>query len=578
MPNNDNIQDTETQAKTLEQKIKEMYPLVGLGISSAEHPDFSSTMESFANAKDFPAFFDRIIAAGNRIIRTAQLLDETIPKIKQIIYKAVTPLDESQTIFSDKTIKAMQIFSALCPYIEKEADEHPEKYTGEGFSTANELLAAAARRAREDGQDIPVLRAEEAVRRDEKENEKEPSQKAIARDKGAIMSLNGHVSIPSNKDYQDSFTSSKIKGLPGSFAEFEFDEKDGRLYEESLAGKSFLPVDQIHGGALMSLLQIANIDLREYNSRENSTIGVYVPGVLKDAGIDYRPRIRDSQTKELVKREKLDEQTAKHLRLDRFLNLINPFENRVGYIPGEGWYSIAKFVSWDEKTEVAYIAVPYEIKIIEKIMLYSDGYTAISEIFHANIVSENPVAIELANRIAVGVIERGVTRSQSQTYKSDEPPKLARRTTTKTDKHGNKQTVTETFAQDPPERQIKKTIQTEDGGTIEKIINNPKEKAKNIVWECSFQRLINDCPQLSRELRIIRNGDFDNKAMRINKKLKDVFDAAIRIITTKSDMPHYYKDLKIRTVKYDHYKAPTSSTLNNKLIISHKGKNEDFQD
>lgn len=566
MPNNDNIQDTETQAKTLEQKIKEMYPFVGLGISSAELPDFYS-------------MFDHIVAAGNRIIKTAQLLDETIPKIKQIIYKAVTPIDESQSIFSDETIKAMQIFSALCPYIEKEADEHPEKYTGEGSSTANDLLAAAARRAREDGQDIPVLRAEETVRQDDKENEKKPSRNTLAKEKGAIMSLNGHVSIPSNKDYQDSFTSRKIKGLPGSFAEFQFDEKDGRLYEESLAGKTFLPVDQIHVGALMGLLQIANIDLREYNSRENSTIGVYIPGILNDANIDYRPRIRDSQTKELVKREKLDEQTAKQLRLERFLNLINikQLEDKVGYIQGEGYYSIIKFISWDEESEIAYISVPYEIKIIEKAVLY-DGYTAISEIFHANIVSENPVAIELANRIAVGVIERGVTRSQSQTYKSDEPQKLARRTTTKTDKNGNKQTVTETFAQDPPERQIKKTIQTEDGGTIEKIINNPKEKAKNIVWECSFQRLINDCPQLSRELRIIRNGEFDNKAMRINKKLKDVFDAAFRIITTKSDMPHYYKDFQIISGKLDHYKAPTSSTLNNKLIISHKGKNEDFQE
>ena len=68
-----------------------------------------------------------------------------------------------------------------------------------------------------------------------------------------------------------------------------------------------------------------------------------------------------------------------------------------------------------------------------------------------------------------------------------------------------------------------------------------------------------------------------NVSQRINKKLKDTFAAAIRIIMEKSDIPKYYAAVEIKTAPFDTFKAPTNSTVNTgTLVITHKGKNPNF--
>ena len=60
--------------------------------------------------------------------------------------------------------------------------------------------------------------------------------------------------------------------------------------------------------------------------------------------------------------------------------------------------------------------------------------------------------------------------------------------------------------------------------------------------------------------------------------MRDIFTAAVRIIMEKSEMPKYYADFKITSGKLDYFKAPTKSSLNEKLIVTHKGKNPDFSE
>ena len=117
-----------------------------------------------------------------------------------------------------------------------------------------------------------------------------------------------------------------------------------------------------------------------------------------------------------------------------------------------------------------------------------------------------------------------------------------------------------------------------------------------------FATLIEDCPELQRELEAIHSGqgkaeeeaikegkpakdieaarrsDHKNDSQRINKKLKDTFTAAIRIIMEKSEIPKYYKGLTIKTARFDTFKAPTNSTLNAQLIITHSGKDPTFSE
>ena len=128
-----------------------------------------------------------------------------------------------------------------------------------------------------------------------------------------------------------------------------------------------------------------------------------------------------------------------------------------------------------------------------------------------------------------------------------------------------------------------------------------------------YQTLIDDCPQLKNELDKIINGkgkaerEAEEKAkkenreataeeikqarakdkktipQRVNKKLKDVFTAAFRIIAEKSDAPARYLDFTLptttRTVKGKKSKAydvPTKSTLARYMVITHRGRNPQY--
>ena len=411
----------------------------------------------------------------------------------------------------------------------------------------------------------------------------------VARERGAITTLGGRVATVADGVLHSVFTSKNIKGLPGKVEQLVFDD-EGKLNIVSLNGNPLQELNDIQTRLQMALFQIANLsDLREYNSHTNSVIGIYLPAFFREAHIDPRQREHEEGTHELKKRtprpkkvketkaaaakgsmgteiqaatEAIDPQALKYLRRDKFVSLIKPLENRVGNIPSDGWYRDATFQSWDEKTEIAYITTPFSFKLAELLNLHSNNpgqkYTAISNIFHASIMTENDTAVELANRIAVGVIERGITHPDSGTYNGQKRKPL-KKTTTTTDATGNRTTVTETYQ---PE-------------TI--IMTEPEQPKKRVfTFRIRFDTLIDDCPLLRGELENIRNSTDKNKSQKVNKKLKDTFDAAIRIIMKKSEAPMYYANLAITTRRFDTFKAPTNSTLKESLVVTHTGKNPDF--
>ena len=80
---------------------------------------------------------------------------------------------------------------------------------------------------------------------------------------------------------------------------------------------------------------------------------------------------------------------------------------------------------------------------------------------------------------------------------------------------------------------------------------------------------------LENELLKIETESTKNKSQKKNKKLKDVFGAAYRIIRDKSDAFTYYKNLtfSVMNSKTDAIITPTQSQLNGNLIITHEGKN-----
>lgn len=550
-----------------------------------------------------PGFVEGMNALAEMGRRAAAAMDEWEPRLRQMAESATRTISgisaamESirkgvANLLSDDTIEAMKTWGTLAPYIEAEAEAHPEKYGEQATepASANELIAAAARRAREDGKEIPPLRAEEPEQLQlelptEKEPDKEetpqpaeapaePSPLSLARKAGTITSLGDHVATIADKMLQYCFTSRDLKGLPGEHDNFLFDSA-GKLNEFSLNGQPLQPLDDIHTGFLMALLQMANIcDIREYNSKDNPSLGVYLPAFFREAHIDPRPREWDKQTKAVKKRQRTDDQTIKQERLQRFIEFMKPLDNRVGIIQGEGYYTVARFLSWDEATDTAFIAIPFEIKLAEIARLHADRHSAISTIFRADILTENQAAVELANRIAVGLIERGVTTADRSTYQNDRPRKPIKKKTTKTAPDGTKTVEELTFAPEP-ETTVTKT-RTDENGVTTTVTGTPQKK-KTYSYRVRFSTLIADCPQLQRELAEIRNSSSADKSQRINKKLKDTFTAAIRIIMEKSDIPKYYAGVEVKTAPFETFKAPTNSTVNSSdLVITHKGKNPAF--
>lgn len=558
-----------------------------------------------------PGFVEVMNALAEMGRRAAAAMDEWEPRLRQMAETATRTISgisaamESirkgiANLISDDTREALQTWAILAPYIEAEADENPELYDNPE-TPATVLIAAAARRARADGKEIPPLKAEEPEQiqlelptekesdTDKKGNPQpaeapaEPSPLSLARKAGTITSLGDHVATIADKMLQYCFTSRDLKGLPGEHDNFLFDSA-GRLNEFSLNGQPLQPLDDIHTGFLMALLQMANIcDIREYNSKDNPSLGVYLPAFFREAHIDPRPRQRTQETdsatgetkKVLRKRQqRADDQTIKQERLQRFIEFMKPLDGRVGIIQGEGYYTVARFLSWDEATDTAFIAIPYEIKLAEIARLHADRHSAISTIFRADILTENQAAVELANRIAVGLIERGVTKADRSTYQNDRPRKPIKKKTTKTAPDGTKTVEELTFAPEPEPTETK--TRTDENGVTTTVTGTPQKK-KTYSYRVRFSTLIADCPQLQRELAEIRNSSSADKSQRINKKLKDTFTAAIRIIMEKSDIPKYYAGVEVKTDPFDTFKAPTNSTVNSSdLVITHKGKNPAF--
>lgn len=493
-------------------------------------------------------------------------------------------------LLSDDTREALQTWATLAPYIEAEADENPELYENPD-TPATTLIAAAARRAREDGKEIPPLKAEaepeqmrmqldlptdkEETRR--KRIEEAHKRREIARQKGALIAADTRLATIAEKGLGfDYFTSAVCKLLPAGIENFILDEQ-GRinLYDLTGGDKSIQDVlqevDGLHTAFLMWLLGLAwnNSDIRETNSG-NAIMPVYLPAVLDEMRIDPRPRERDKETGLIKKR---DTMPLPDLRRDKFMEFLSPLRNVAAWF-GDDLYQIVGFYSYNAESETVYITAPYMFRLVEYAKLHATKHGAIKNIFRADIMTENQTAVEIANRIAMGLITRGVTREDGSTYQSDRPQKPLKKKTTKTAPDGTKTVEELTFAPEPATTVTK--TRTDENGVTTTVIGTPRKKEKAFTFGIRFSTLIADCPQLQREIEGIRSGGGKDKSQRINKKLKDTFTAAIRIIMEKSEIPKYYKGLTIRTARFDTFKAPTNSTLSDQLIITHHGKDPNF--
>lgn len=407
------------------------------------------------------------------------------------------------------------------------------------------------------------------------------SPRSAAIEKGALMTIGGRIASYSTDDLKDALNAYSIYRLPSNVDRKQAFDDTGKLNALVLQDKPLEGLTQIHTAFLMAVVQAVSLSQADDGS---DTVSFYLPAICRELKID--PRTYSSK--------RSTGQNYAQQRFNAMIEIITPFDPLVGRAPDGSYYRVLTFKSYEKGSETMNVSTPYlyRLKAIAAQRSTDLKRPQLNRLLHGAVVSEpNRAAVELANRILTGIVTRGV-RADYRTYNAE--PKVAKKTVTRTSKDGQRTTTTTVYDTDS---------QTDD----------TPAPSKTVTYKVKYQTLIDDCPQLKNELDEIINGkgkaerDLEAQAaaehrtasaeeirqarekdrkiipQRINKKLKDIFTAAFRIIAEKSDAPARYIDFTLptttRTVKgkkCETYDVPTKSTLTRSMIITHRGRNPQY--
>lgn len=375
---------------------------------------------------------------------------------------------------------------------------------------------------------------------------KEKRPRNVAIERGALMTIKGHISSYSLDDLKDALNGFSIFELPGNTTAEKAFLKNGQLNTMLVPVNNLTGVTKLHEAFLMFGVEAvkAAADDSDY------TISFYTPTICRELHID--PRQYSTKRGD-------DATDLSELRFNALIDLVRPFEKYVGRTPDGSYYRVYMFDSYEKDGEIFNMRAPYLFKLKEHATAQQLKHSPYNSLFHSSVVSEpNHAAVELANRILTGLVTRGTRRADYNTYNAE--PKKARQTVTKTDDKGNKTTTTTVYDTAPDEP--------------------PTNKEKIFTWRCRFSTLIKESPQAAAELAaILADNTLKNKSQVYNSKLRHLFETAYRIIEEKSDAPTYYVDLTLPTTvktvggkEKRVYDIPTKSTVNRFCVIKHRGK------
>lgn len=516
---------------------------------------------------------------------------ESLPRIA---YNDLPP--ELQAVADETTVEGIKAF-LLESYKSYHPDGDLSRYEADPDlfdHTIAEALHAARYEVKDTNTTLKVTgnpKVDEAIRQNrpvslyandfmaawDKVTQEKASPRSAAIEKGALMTIGGRIASYSTDDLKDALNAYSIYRLPSSVDRKRAFDDNGKLNALMLQDKPLEGLTEIHTAFLMAVVQA--VSLAQIDDGDN-TISFYLPAICRDLKID--PRTYSSKRKA--------GQDYADMRFNAVLEMITPFDPLVGRTPDGNFYRVLTFESYDKGSDTMTISTPYlyRLKAIAEQRATEQKHPQLNRLLHSAVVNEpNRAAVELANRILTGIVNRGI-RADYRTYKSE--PKVAKKTVTRTGKDGQRTTTTTVYDTDS---------QTDDAPA----------PSKTVTYKVKYQTLIDDCPQLKSELDEIINGkgkaereaeeraasaeeikqarEKDRKTIpqRVNKKLKDVFTAAFRIIAEKSDAPARYLDFTLPTTtstikgkKCKVYDIPTKSTLSRYMVITHKGRNPQYTD
>lgn len=522
----------------------------------AEIPGFTETLailsESVWQSQTFLSqeFFSKITAGWKQrqqeITAALEHISEQVKRMesaaKRVIEAAATPAATVAAAickFIDPengtdNPEALQIWGTLAPYIEAEADAHPEKYGSQATepASARELIATAARKAREEGLDIPPLKAEEPAAQqiemqidlptapNKEGNQQSRSKRTTANETGALTTIGQRLLVPTDPEFQNAFAS-RVRADIGVFVIEKLTDLQLR-----------------DNGLQLSFLDNGISDLIDANKRTGAR-------PLKDADTGflramakaaYRTRIySDSMVTSFYLPAFCDEleihgehgTTASGSRAaareKEILGRIEAMDNVWGKLPGKDrWWKVFSILGFDRDAEIVTVAMPYFNQLLAEIERKQQRqleagkkyYIGFCDLLHASAANErNQAAVELAARVLIGVQQRG-------------------------------------------------------GKPDAKLRQNRYKAIKDesvCTWSISCAGLIDECPQMQDKIEAQNTTGGRNKAM------QRAFSTMYKVLREKSDLFIYYNDVTITEV------IPTTKTLSAEIIIQHHGLNPDYQ-
>ena len=162
----------------IQDDIKELEMMAAHETQDAQEAREAATLDSLPpEVRENVEVFYRLLT--ERAEQTAALYRDTAQRLNDVMkgtseavklsVKAFAPLMKSFTENAEKLQEAAEMWRVLGPYMEEETKEHPEIYGDDEHPEVGEdvpletLIAAAAKRARAAGVDVPMLKAEEAA-------------------------------------------------------------------------------------------------------------------------------------------------------------------------------------------------------------------------------------------------------------------------------------------------------------------------------------------------------------------------------------------------------------------------------
>lgn len=396
------------------------------------------------------------------------------------------------------------------------------------FSAAFDINAAMEEAEKEAEKARRWNRLKQIINASTRNREEQESVKSrdLAREQGALQTINNHISFASEKELDQIFTGYHVKMLPPGNKQLDIISIEDP--------ESIMDVFNTHPGVMGFVMRAA---LKAYDEGEdNNLIKFQVAPICRELGIEYRPFNKEDRQK--LKNEITTAERRNDHRMTVLVNSLRPLESYMILIDGI-YYRMMFIESYDPRSDVMTIRAPGFFKILENISSRSVKHGQFNHYFHGSVANEeNTAAVELAQYLGNKMLQMGESQYVYSVKYS-------------------------TLIQNNP--QLKREL---DAINSHGPILEHKDKNGTVIRRTKYNKTATYNATLKRILEaayriILEKSDFpaayvDFKINGVAKWEDDKQTAGNRRIASKK------------------FKIPTKTRLGDTLKITHKGKNQQY--